>query len=120
MRTKTITTSLIETPIGAMIAGATDKGICILSYSEQEKLKTDQDYKFVEGTSSFINQLKQQLNEYFSKERTQFDVPLDLIGTDFQISVWNELLTIPHGKTRSYKEQSIAIGNLKAIRAALS
>ncbi len=46
-----------------------------------------------------------------------FTIPLDLIGTDFQKKVWNELIKIPFGETRSYKDQSIAVGDLLAIRA---
>jgi len=60
---------------------------------------------------------KLQLDEYFNGKRTTFKLPLNLVGTDFQINVWNELLKIPFGVTRSYKEQALAIGNLKVIRA---
>lgn len=58
-----------------------------------------------------------QLEEYFEGKRVEFDLPLDLQGTDFQKRVWNELLTIPYGKTVSYKELSIRLGDVRAIRA---
>lgn len=58
-----------------------------------------------------------QLAEYFSGQRTAFDLPLDPRGTPFQCSVWNKLLTIPYGKMRSYQDIAIAIGNPKAVRA---
>lgn len=60
---------------------------------------------------------RQQLLEYFSGQRQQFDVPLDFSGTEFQRKVWQALLEIPYGETRSYKEIAAHIGNIKAVRA---
>ncbi|MDG1476610.1 MAG: methylated-DNA--[protein]-cysteine S-methyltransferase [Vicingaceae bacterium] len=113
----TITIKQLTTPIGIVTAGATEKGLCMLEFGEKTEFKTTLDYISEIGEHKFINETEKQLIAYFNNERTVFDIPLDLIGTDFQISVWNELLNIPFGKTRSYKEQAIAIGNLKAIRA---
>jgi methylated-DNA-[protein]-cysteine S-methyltransferase len=59
----------------------------------------------------------QQLDEYFSGARTSFDFPLDLQGTPFQRSVWQELQNIPYGRTRSYSEIASAIGKAGAARA---
>ena len=59
----------------------------------------------------------QQLNEYFAGKRQQFDLPLDFEGTVFQQQVWQALLTIPFGETRSYKQIAEQIGNVKAVRA---
>jgi len=117
---QTILIKYINTPIGIITAGSTDKGICMLEFGEKTEFKTNLNYQSKKGTNQFIKKLEKQLPEYFNKERTEFDVPLDLIGTDFQISVWKELLTIPFGSTRTYKEQAIAISNLKAIRAVAS
>ena len=58
-----------------------------------------------------------QLNEYFKGDRKQFSLKLNAKGTDFQERVWNELLTIPYGKTSSYLELSKQLGDVKAIRA---
>ncbi|WP_335959866.1 methylated-DNA--[protein]-cysteine S-methyltransferase [Acinetobacter bereziniae] len=60
---------------------------------------------------------QQQLNEYFQGHRTQFDLALDFAGTEFQQKVWQALLTIPFGETRSYKQIAEQIGNVKAVRA---
>lgn len=117
MTKDTITITYINTPIGVMTAGSTSKGICMLEFGEKDEFKTNQNYQTKKGNSNLIKQLKKQLHEYFNKERTSFDIELDLIGTKFQIEVWNELLNIPFGSTRTYKEQAIAVGNLKAIRA---
>lgn len=58
-----------------------------------------------------------QLCEYFDGKRKVFDIPLNFKGTDFQKKVWQALTTIPYGKTWSYKELAVAIGNEKACRA---
>ena len=58
-----------------------------------------------------------QLEEYFAGKRTQFDVPLRPVGTEFQQAVWKELLTIPYGETRSYKQVAYGIGKPAACRA---
>ena len=57
------------------------------------------------------------MEEYFARKRKAFDIPLLFIGTDFQKSVWQELLNIPYGKTVSYGELSQKLGNSKAVRA---
>jgi len=61
-----------------------------------------------------------QLKEYFSGDRNNFDLPLEIEGTEFQKRVWNELLKIPYGRTISYKELAIRLGDEKVIRAAAS
>jgi len=60
---------------------------------------------------------QQQLTEYFAGTRKRFDLPLDFEGTDFQKAVWQALLTIPFGETRSYRDIAEQIGNVKAVRA---
>ena len=63
-------------------------------------------------------EVKTQLSEYFAGERRSFDIPLKLEGTDFQKRIWNALLDIPFGETRSYKEVAEAAGSPKGARAA--
>jgi methylated-DNA-[protein]-cysteine S-methyltransferase len=58
-----------------------------------------------------------ELKEYFNSERKKFTVPLDAGGTEFQNKVWNELLKIPYGKLKTYKDIATKIGNEKAVRA---
>jgi len=71
----------------------------------------------VPGFSMYFASLNAQLAEYFSGKRKEFDLPLVLPGTPFQQRVWAGLRTIPHGATRSYKEQAEAIGLPGAVRA---
>lgn len=58
-----------------------------------------------------------QLKEYFNLKRRKFYIPLDIEGTEFQMKVWDELKKIPYGKTASYKDIALAIGNVNAVRA---
>jgi len=115
------------TPLGPMIAGATDEGICLLEFTERRMLESEfHDLRrklkanFVYGTNKHISKLEEQVSEYFEGKRKMFDVSLVTSGSEFQKSVWRQLLTIPYGRTRSYEEQAIAIDNLKAIRAVAS
>lgn len=98
--------------------------MCLLEFDNEKRInnhfnqfKKYWDVEIIEEETSITTTTKNQLTAYFSNQQTTFDVPLDLVGTDFQLKVWNELQRIPFGSTRSYKEQAIAVGNLKAIRA---
>jgi methylated-DNA-[protein]-cysteine S-methyltransferase len=99
-----------KSPIGIIQIESSEKGISGLYFSDNIE---DEEDERVGMTSHFILQLE----EYFTNKREQFDLQLDLKGTEFQKRVWNELLKIPFGKTISYKELSLRLGNLKAIRA---
>jgi len=70
-----------------------------------------------EEPSALTDLAAKQLGEYFAGKRRQFDVPVSPHGTHFQRAVWNELLAIPYGETRSYKNIAQAIGNPNACRA---
>lgn len=67
--------------------------------------------------STVLNETVTQLSEYFRGERRRFDLPLNMSGTDFQLSAWKTLSRIPYGKTISYREQAEKIGAGKAYRA---
>lgn len=71
----------------------------------------------VEKETPLLFMAGNQLKEYFAGERKKFSLPLQPEGTPFQKKVWDALLTIPYGETRSYKEIAIQIGNEKACRA---
>jgi len=71
----------------------------------------------VEKQTPFLREVAKEIKEYLNGKRKKFDIPLKLHGTDFQLSVWNALLMIPYGETRSYKDIAGQIGNVKACRA---
>lgn len=107
-----------------MIAGATDESVCLLEFSDRRMLNTE--YKDLakyfnttiqEGKNKHFNILRKQLKEYFEGSRKEFSVPLVTPGTTFQQTVWEELMNIPYGTTRSYQEQSVALGKPDSIRA---
>ena len=119
-----IHTTKIITPLGPMLAGATEEGICLLEFTDRRMLETEikrlsklLNGSFVPGISKHLDKLNRQLGEYFSGRRKEFDLPLVLPGTGFQKKVWEELQTIPYGSTRSYDEQAEKIGMPKAVRA---
>lgn len=70
-----------------------------------------------DADNKILDRAKFQLSEYFNGRLKEFDLPYKLIGTDFQKSVWEYLLKIPYGETRTYKDVAIAIDNPKACRA---
>ena len=116
-----------SSPIGGIIACATETGICLLGFSDQkgiEKHLTEIQKQFsaiiLPGENVHLSKVKKEITEYFDGKRKTFSVSLDIVGTDFRKKVWTELLNIPYGKTVSYKEQAMAINNLKAIRAVAS
>lgn len=119
-----IPTTRILTPLGPMLAGATDDGICLLEFIDRRMLETQISRlskllkaKIVPGSHGHFDVLNQQLDEYFSGKRKEFDISLVLPGTPFQKKVWAGLQTIPYGCTRSYKEQAEMIGSPGAVRA---
>jgi methylated-DNA-[protein]-cysteine S-methyltransferase len=118
--------SEFTTPIGVMQVGITDKGIAMFEYPietriVQHKKKLEEHFSEVsEAPMDVLQELAKQMEEYFDGNRQSFDLPLDLIGTDFQCEVWQELLKIPFGKTISYLELAERINNVEGIRAVAS
>lgn len=114
----------IETPLGPMFAGATKTGICLLEFTDRKMLESE--FKLIKkklnadiiyGSNKHLDQLMEQMKAYFAGTLKNFTVPLDLLGTDFQKQVWNELLNIPYATTRSYMEQARILNKVSAIRA---
>jgi AraC family transcriptional regulator of adaptative response/methylated-DNA-[protein]-cysteine methyltransferase len=119
-----VPTTRILTPLGPMLAGATDEGICLLEFIDRRMLETQLsrlskllNAKVVPGSHPHFDRLQEQLDEYFSGKRREFTLPLVLPGTPFQKQVWVGLQSIPYGATRSYKEQAETIGAPNAVRA---
>jgi AraC family transcriptional regulator of adaptative response/methylated-DNA-[protein]-cysteine methyltransferase len=119
-----IKTIKIETPLGEMIAGATDEGVCLLEFCDRRMLPTE--YKDLarllktnleDGENRHIKTLRKQLKEYFNGKRKEFTIPLVTPGTKFQQAVWKELQNIQYGSTRSYQDQAISLNRPDSIRA---
>jgi methylated-DNA-[protein]-cysteine S-methyltransferase len=103
--------AVIQTSIGALTVASTDKGIASIRFGRDVPDGADP------ADAARFETVRQQLNEYFEGRRTSFELPLDVEGTPFQKAVWNELLRIPYGETRSYSDIAKAIGKPEAARA---
>ena len=119
-----IQTRTFPSPLGKIIACATEQGLCLLEFvgsksveREQQDLKRLLQREMVVGDNIHLQQTEAELNEYFSGCRTQFSVALHTPATPFQAAVWQALQTIPYGKTVSYQEQANRIGKPTAVRA---
>ncbi|MBI4658571.1 MAG: bifunctional transcriptional activator/DNA repair protein Ada [Verrucomicrobia bacterium] len=116
--------SWFETPLGPMLAAATNQGICLLEFADRRGLEgtyADMRRRFdlpvVPGLDDFLNALQQELQAYFAGSLHEFRVAVVLRGTPFQERVWRELQGIPMGTTQSYEEVARRIGQPKAVRA---
>lgn len=112
------------TRLGPMYVCATEKGICLLEFTDRRMLEREfKDLRrrlnavIVPGTNEHIRKTKSEILEYFEGRRENFTVSLDAPGTEFQKKVWSELQKIPYGKTRSYAEQARRLGCPQSVRA---
>jgi methylated-DNA-[protein]-cysteine S-methyltransferase len=103
-------TSLYNSPIGNIVVSAGDSGIREIFFTDGPII-TDAKPNFL------LDRCVTQLGEYFNGKRTVFDVQLDISGTEFQMSVWRALLSVPYGETLSYGGIAEQIGRPKAVRA---
>ena len=115
------------TPIGPMFACASRDGICLLEFTDRRMLETEfrdlckrVNAVVLPGNNDHLDHVQYEIQEYFSGKRKKFSVPLHTPGTEFQNAIWKLLREIPYGKTRSYKQQAVALGNPKAVRAVAS
>lgn len=102
----------VETPVGVLELVEDGKGILSLSFGPSTAAE-----KIPEEDTPLLVEAKKQLGEYFSGHRKEFDLPLSLHGTEFQMRDWQALLAIPYGETRSYGDIAKMIGCPKGSRA---
>lgn len=107
----------LQTPIGELELASTSTGLLSVLFVQTEKNTLD---KQPVAFSKINEEVKKQLNAFFKKELTVFDLPLHPAGTDFQKKVWNELTRIPFGQTISYLTLAKRLGDVNSIRAAAS
>lgn len=102
----------MASPLGELILVASGKGLQKILWNKKIEKNWVEDSK-----SPVLKQASTQLNEYFAGKRKKFDLPLDLHGTSFQQQAWKVLCKIPYGRTLSYQEQAIKLGDAKKCRA---
>ncbi|RYX79931.1 methylated-DNA--[protein]-cysteine S-methyltransferase [bacterium] len=107
---------MMMSPVGDLKLVASGNGVvAVLWGADDVRVRFDS----LEHDANFplLLETEKQLSEYFSGTRTSFDLPLDFRGTDFQKSVWAELLKIPFGETRTYGQIAHSLNNPKSVRA---
>ncbi len=114
----------IATPLGSMIMGVSDQGLCLLEFAERRMLDTQlkrlrqkMGRVFLPGDHPLMQQVKSELDDYFDNKLREFTIPIEVPGTEFQESVWQALQLIPYGEMRSYAAIAETIGHPKAVRA---
>jgi methylated-DNA-[protein]-cysteine S-methyltransferase len=98
-----------SSPVGTLLIESKDDKITVVNFLKSEKLE--------EIGSPVIDQCIHELDEYFYEGRKFFTIELAPEGSAFQLKVWNELLTIPYGKTISYEALAIRVGDINTVRA---
>jgi methylated-DNA-[protein]-cysteine S-methyltransferase len=113
-----------KTGIGELMLGSFEGQLCLLDYryrkmrqAVDDRIRKGLNAEFIEQDDEVISRARMQLEEYLSGNRTRFDLPLLMVGTGFQKSVWNALTEVPYGKTATYLDLAKTLGNEKAVRA---
>jgi AraC family transcriptional regulator of adaptative response/methylated-DNA-[protein]-cysteine methyltransferase len=119
-----VMTAAIDTPLGPMIAGATNEGLCLLEFTDRRmleaqltKLRALLKQPLVPGDHAYLRQAREELARYFAGTLQAFTVPLVYRGTAFEARVWRELVRIPYGETISYAELATRAGTTGGQRA---
>jgi AraC family transcriptional regulator of adaptative response/methylated-DNA-[protein]-cysteine methyltransferase len=119
-----VTMCTIDTPLGPMVAGATDEGLCLLEFTDRRmleaqmrRLQTLLKQPLVPGEHPHLALAREELARYFDRTLDQFTVPLVFRGTPFEERVWRELCRIPYGKTESYAGLAARVESPGAQRA---
>jgi methylated-DNA-[protein]-cysteine S-methyltransferase len=113
-----------QTEIGELVLGSLGGKLCLLGFGDREmrravddQIRKKLDAKFIEQSDKVLEQTMKQVDEYLSGKRKEFDVPLLILGTDFQRRVWQALTKVPYGATSTYGQIAEDIGSPKAVRA---
>ncbi len=105
----------LNTPIGDLLLAGDDDALSLVGFP-QGAMRHDPDADWVYDEKPFAA-VREQLQEYFAGTRKDFDLPLNVSGTEFQVQVLEELQRIPYGETTSYGDIAQRIGRPKAMRA---
>jgi methylated-DNA-[protein]-cysteine S-methyltransferase len=113
-----------KTNYGEFILGSYDKKLCMVDFRYRKmrktvdnRIKNALNAEFIEQDDEILQKTRVQLDEYFNMKRREFDIPIQMVGTDFQKSVWKALLKVPYGTTSTYLQLAKEINNEKAVRA---
>ena len=107
----------IDSPVGQIKLIGSDKGLAAILWENDNPTRVRIQTNMENANHPVLVETAQQLREYFDGQRKIFSITLDFFGTEFQKKVWEALLTIPYGETRTYGQIALQLGNLKAVRA---
>ncbi len=123
-RMNQINIQFFKTGIGELILGSYDNKLCLLDFRYRKmrstvdnRIKKFLNAEFINKNDEIIDKTKKQINEYLEGKRRDFSIPLLMVGSNFQKSVWNSLMEIQYGSTSTYLQIAKNINNEKAVRA---
>lgn len=112
------------TKFAEFILGSFGQKLCVLDFRDRKmrgavdhRIKKGLGAEFIENDDAVLQRTREQINKYLAGDITEFDIPLLMVGTDFQKKVWNALIEVPYGETSTYLQLAKNIGNEKAVRA---
>jgi methylated-DNA-[protein]-cysteine S-methyltransferase len=114
---KQYVSTVMASPVGTLTLVATDDGLSAVLWEDERAGRVPLPLAAEDRRHPMLVEAERQLREYFAGERTQFTLPLDVVGTPFQRQVWEALRSIPYGETRSYAQVAVQIGRPRAVRA---
>lgn len=118
MTTDALSTITIDTPIGELTLVASTEGLRAVLWPDDDPARVPLDVAVDDGDgNSHLRVAAEQLAEYFAGERTDFDVPLDPVGSEFQLAAWQALRRIPFGEVATYGDQAATMGDRNKARA---
>ena len=122
--TMTVNIQYYDTPCGKMVLGAAGKELCLCDWASMpcaerniRRLVRYLGAELREEDSPVLKRTREELDEYFAGTRRSFDIPLHPVGTPFQLLVWDALLEIPYGQTRTYSQIARRVNNPRGVRA---
>jgi AraC family transcriptional regulator of adaptative response/methylated-DNA-[protein]-cysteine methyltransferase len=123
-RESSIWINRVATPLGSMVMGVHDSGLCLLEFAERRMLDTQlkrlrerMGRVFLPGDHPLMQQVKHELEDYFGGGLRKFSIPVQMPGTVFQEAVWTALREIPYGEMRTYADVAERVGHPDAVRA---
>jgi len=123
----TIHIQYYKTKIGNLVLGCFQDRLCMLDFryrkmrnSVDKRIKQGLNADFIERDDDILQKTRQQIDEYLSAHRKQFDIPILMVGSDFQKQVWQQLMRVSYGQTASYSDLAKRINHEKAVRAVAS
>ena len=111
------------TILGKILIAANDQGLCFLACDDKEDVLIESFYQYfpkddiIKQNTDILTYITEQIDSYFNKKIKNFDIPLDIKGTEFQKAIWQYLLTIPYGTTQTYQHIANILQRPSSVRA---